>query len=82
MVTLLVSVAVTSAATEPQFLYYLIFNISRSALVVKYHVSSKVSSTQWQCVWDRSSLDFVCFLKRNRKVVVFLFTQEESFRVL
>ena len=32
MVTLLVCVAVTSAATEPQFLYYFISIISRSAL--------------------------------------------------
>ena len=31
MVTLLVCVAVTSAATEPQFLYYFISIISRSA---------------------------------------------------
>ena len=70
MVTLLVSVAVTSEATQPHFLYYLIFSISRSALVVQCHVSSIVSSTQSQCVWDRSSLDFVCFLKRKVNCVI------------
>ena len=72
MVTLLASVVVTSAAIEPQFLYYLIFSISRSALVFQFHVSyfsSIVSSTQSQCVWDQSSLDFVCFLKREEKCV-------------
>ena len=83
MVMLLASIVVNSVATEPQFLYYLIFSISRSVLAVQYHVSSIVSSTQSQCVWDRSSLDFVCFLKRKEMCVyIFLFTQEESFRVL
>ena len=73
MVTFFVSVAVTLVATEPQFLYYLIFSISRSAsLVVKSHVSSIVSSTQLQCVWDPSSLDFVCLLKRKERHVFFL----------
>ena len=80
MVTFFVSVAVTSVATEPQFLYYLIFSISRSALVVQSHVSSIVSSTQW----DPSSLDFVCLLKRKERRVFgfFLFTQQECFHVL
>ena len=79
MVALLVSVSVTSAATEPQFLFYLIFVISRSALVVQYHVSSIVSSTQLQCVWDQSSLDFVCFLKRKEKFLYFFLLKKNLF---
>lgn len=79
MVTFFVSVAVTLVATEPQFLYYLIFSISRSAsLVVKSHVSSIVSSTQLQCVWDPSSLDFVCLLKRKERRVFFFFLPNKN----